>query len=54
MQHLPVFAISEKYFGSLFSKYHSATMVFDKTTKFLISYQHWYWIPLLMFAKWSE
>jgi len=53
IQHLPVFAISEKYFGSLFSKYHSATMVFDKTTQFLISYQHWYWIPLLMFAKWS-
>jgi len=53
IQHLPVFAVSDTFFGSLFSKYHSATMVFDKTTQLFVSYQHWYWIPMLMFAKWS-
>lgn len=53
IQHLPVFAISDTFFGSLFSQYHSATMVFDKTTQLFVSYQHWYWIPMMMLAKWS-
>uniref|UniRef100_A0A061QVR6 Delta8-fatty-acid desaturase n=1 Tax=Tetraselmis sp. GSL018 TaxID=582737 RepID=A0A061QVR6_9CHLO len=53
IQHLPVFAISERFFGSLFSKYHSAAMVFDETTKRLVSYQHLYWIPVLCLAKWT-
>eukprot|EP00192_Tetraselmis_astigmatica_P004037 CAMPEP_0117685094 /NCGR_PEP_ID=MMETSP0804-20121206/21531_1 /TAXON_ID=1074897 /ORGANISM="Tetraselmis astigmatica, Strain CCMP880" /LENGTH=465 /DNA_ID=CAMNT_0005496293 /DNA_START=397 /DNA_END=1794 /DNA_ORIENTATION=+ len=53
IQHLPIFAVTSKYFGSIFSKYHSATMVFDKTTKFLVSHQHLYFFPVLMVAKLS-
>ena len=54
MQFMPFLAIDPAYFGSVHSRYHMDTLVFDNTARKLISYQHFLFIPLLMIAKFGE
>ena len=51
---MPLLAISEDFFGRLWSKYHQDLLVFDDTAKLLISRQHLTFIPLLMVAKFGK
>lgn len=40
IQHLPVFAITDKFFKPVISAYHSKTFSFDRVSKFFVSNQH--------------
>ena len=48
---MPLLAVSDAYFKSIFSRYHLNTLVFDKAAAKLISVQHLTFLPLLMVAK---
>lgn len=50
LQHMPLFAVSSKLFG-LWSYFYQRTLVFDAASKFLISYQHWTFYPVMCFAR---
>jgi delta8-fatty-acid desaturase len=39
IQHIPFFAISSKFFGSLWSTYHKRIMVLDGFSKMMIAIQ---------------
>lgn len=51
IQHLPVFAVTEKYFKNVFSRYHGRIMAFDRIAHFLVSYQHLLYYPVMAVAK---
>lgn len=53
IQHLPAFAINEKYFDSILSKYHDWRLTFDRVAKFLVSYQHFLYLPIMAFARFN-
>ena len=39
IQHLPIFAVSNKFFGSIFSTYHEKTLSFNGFAKFMVPLQ---------------
>ncbi|XP_068667177.1 delta(8)-fatty-acid desaturase-like [Aristolochia californica] len=51
LQHMPVFAVSSKFFNSLTSYFYERKMNFDGVARFLVSYQHWTFYPVLCFAR---
>lgn len=51
LQHMPFFAVSSKLFNSLTSYFYDRKMNFDSATRFLISYQHWTFYPVMCFAR---
>ena len=51
---MPLLAVSDAYFKSVFSRYHLNTLVFDKAAAKLSSVQHLTFLPLLMVAKFGE
>ena len=58
IQHLPVFAITDKFFNyvkghgpGLFSRYWNKYMPFDRVSRFLISYQHILFYPIMSVAR---
>ena len=51
IQHLPFLAVDSKFFGSLYSLYHLREMTFDKVARWMISYQHWVFFPLMALAR---
>jgi len=58
IQHLPVIAVSDKVFrqvighgAGIFSKYWNAYMPFDKAARFLVSYQHYLYYPIMSVAR---
>lgn len=51
VQHIPVFAISSKFFHSLNSYFYERTMAFDSFSRFLISYQHLTFYPVMCCAR---
>mmetsp|Transcript_43025 Transcript_43025/g.101171 ORF Transcript_43025/g.101171 Transcript_43025/m.101171 type:complete len:478 (-) Transcript_43025:253-1686(-) len=55
IQHMPVFAITDEQFknGGTYSKYHNKIFHFDAAAKFLISYQHYLFYPIMAFARWN-
>ncbi|GAQ79919.1 Sphingobase-D8 Desaturase [Klebsormidium nitens] len=53
IQHIPLFAVSEKYFASLYSFYHKRQMNFDRAARVLVSYQHWTFYPIMAVARWN-
>jgi len=54
---MPVFAIDEKFWknkqGGTWSEYHKKFFHFDAVAKFLISYQHYLYFPIMGFARWN-
>jgi len=55
MQHLPFFALSNKFFKNLYSTFYKATMVFDNAlTKALISIQHYTFLPMMLVARFGK
>ncbi|KAK2966405.1 hypothetical protein RJ640_003674 [Escallonia rubra] len=51
LQHMPFFAVSSKFFNSLTSFYYERKLNFDSVTRFLVSYQHWSFYPVMCVAR---
>lgn len=53
IEHMPFFAISNKFFSSLHSTYHGRNMIFDKAAQTMIAIQHWTYYPILALAHFN-
>lgn len=51
LQHIPFFVVSSKFFGSITSCFYDRKMNFDAVSRFLVSYQHWSFYPVMCFAR---
>ncbi|XP_020701029.1 delta(8)-fatty-acid desaturase 2-like [Dendrobium catenatum] len=51
LQHIPIFAISSKFFNTLTSYFYERKMRYDTIAKTLISHQHWTFYPVMCFAR---
>lgn len=51
LQHLPVFAVSTKLFRNLTSKFYGRELTFDPVSKFLVSYQHYSFYPVMVVGR---
>ena len=51
IQHLPVFAVTSKFFNSVWSTYHNKVLTFDPIAKFLVGYQHYLFYPVMALAR---
>nr|GME15852.1 acyl-lipid (9-3)-desaturase-like [Ipomoea batatas] len=51
LQHMPFFVVSSKFFSSLTSYIYERKMNFDIFARFLVSYQHWTFYPVMCFAR---
>lgn len=48
---MPLFAVSSRFFTSLTSSFYERKMNFDTVARFLVSYQHWTFYPVMCFAR---
>lgn len=53
IQHLPFFAISHKFFGSITSTYYDRVLDFDAFAKKALQYQHYLYYPILAFGRFN-
>lgn len=53
LQHMPMFAVSSKFFTSLTSCFYERKMNFDSAARFLVSYQHWTFYPVMCVARFN-
>ncbi|TVU25720.1 hypothetical protein EJB05_28225, partial [Eragrostis curvula] len=51
LQHMPLFAVSARLFGNMWSHFYRRTMAFDAASKILVSYQHWTFYPVMCVAR---
>ncbi|XP_054808212.1 delta(8)-fatty-acid desaturase 2 [Prosopis cineraria] len=51
LQHIPVFAVSSRFFNSMTSRFYGRTLKFDSLSRFLISYQHWTFYPVMCLGR---
>ncbi|CAM8929384.1 unnamed protein product [Rhodiola kirilowii] len=51
LQHIPVFAVSTKFFSSITSVFYGRKLEFDALARLFISYQHWSYYPVMIFAR---
>ncbi|KAE9446326.1 hypothetical protein C3L33_21775, partial [Rhododendron williamsianum] len=51
LQHMPFFVVSSKFFHSLTSCFYERKMNFDAVSRFLVSYQHWTFYPVMCIAR---
>ena len=51
LQHIPVLAVSNRFFDSLTSYFYGRTLKFDSLARFFISYQHWTFYPIMIVAR---
>lgn len=51
LQFMPLIANSEHFFEPVWSTYHQDWLLFDSAARYLISWQHLTFVPLLMVAK---
>ncbi|XP_047339381.1 delta(8)-fatty-acid desaturase-like [Impatiens glandulifera] len=51
LQHLPVFAVSTKIFDSIRSEFYGRELTFDSMSKFMVSYQHITFYPVMCVAR---
>ncbi|OMP11383.1 hypothetical protein CCACVL1_00554 [Corchorus capsularis] len=51
LQHMPFFVVSSKFFRSLTSCFYERKMNFDSVSRFLVSYQHLTFYPVMCFAR---
>jgi delta8-fatty-acid desaturase len=52
-QHMPFFAVSHSFLGSLWSTYHERLMPFDAVAKFLVPYQAYLYYPILTLGRFN-
>ncbi|KAJ7351734.1 hypothetical protein OS493_035799 [Desmophyllum pertusum] len=53
IQHLPVIAITDKFFKSVRSMYHEKILYFDGLAKFFVSNQHWLYYLIMGLARYN-
>lgn len=53
IQHLPVLAVTDKFFKSVRSMYHEKVLYFDGLAKFFVSYQHWLYYIIMGVARYN-
>lgn len=53
IQHLPVFAVTEKFFKSVKSMYHERILYFDQVARFFVSNQHWLYYIVMGLARFN-
>ena len=53
IEHLPFFAISHRFFGSLRSSYYERLLAFDGAARFFVKYQHLLYYPILLFGRFN-
>lgn len=53
IQHMPFFAVSPKFFNSLFSTYYDRLMPFDAFAEFTLKWQHWLYYPILTLGRFN-
>ncbi|KAK6920060.1 Fatty acid desaturase domain [Dillenia turbinata] len=51
LQHIPVFAVSSKFFNTITSSFYGRKLNFDSLARFFISYQHWTFYPVMCVAR---
>ncbi|WRX11026.1 Cytochrome b5-like heme/steroid binding domain - like 4 [Theobroma cacao] len=51
LQHIPVLAVSSRFFDSMTSYFYGRKLKFDPFARFLISYQHWTFYPVMCVAR---
>lgn len=51
LQHMPFFVVSSKFFNSLTSYFYDRKLNFDSASRFLVSYQHWSFYPVMCLAR---
>jgi len=53
IQHMPLLAVSQTMFesGPFYDTYHKKTVVFDAVARFLVSYQHIFFYPVMAVAR---
>ncbi|KAL5722125.1 hypothetical protein ACHQM5_005683 [Ranunculus cassubicifolius] len=51
LQHVPFLAVSPAIFNSLQSVFYGRKMVFDSAARFLVSFQHWTFYPVMAVAR---
>lgn len=51
LQHMPFFAVSSTLFSSIRSYFYDRKMNFDSFCRFLVSYQHYTFYPVMCFAR---
>lgn len=53
IQHLPVLAVTDKFFSGVYSFYHERRMEFDKVAQFFVRRQHWLFYPVMFVARFN-
>lgn len=53
IQHLPVFAVTDKFFKPVISTYHNKTFSFDRISKFFVSNQHLLYYVIMGVARFN-
>lgn len=53
IQHLPVFAITDKFFKPVWSTYHKKTFSFDRISYFFVSKQHYLYYLIMGVARFN-
>ncbi|KAJ5885219.1 hypothetical protein N7495_009729 [Penicillium taxi] len=53
IQHIPFFAVSHRFFNSLWSTYYDRFMTFDKPSQFLLKVQNYSYYPIMSLARFN-
>ena len=53
IEHMPFFAISHRFFQSLYSSYYEFAMKYDAFAQKIIPYQHYLYYPILTFGRFN-
>lgn len=53
IQHLPVFAVSKKFFKTFFSEYYKREFKMDSVAQMLVPYQHMLFYPVMAIARFN-
>lgn len=51
IQHMPLFCFDERMRNDVWSTYHGRNMALDALGKAVLPYQHWYFYPVMGFAR---
>lgn len=53
IEHMPLFAISHRFLGNLYSTYYDRAMKYDIFARFLLRFQTWTYYPLLSLGRFN-
>lgn len=53
IQHMPIFAVSERFFKSFYSEYYKKEFKMDNVAQALIPYQHFLFYPVMALARFN-